>query len=290
MKYFKVLVISMFFSQFTYAEFINLNIIRVADGESAACSLAGKMFKETVNNFEKAYYFGKMASCQYKTNDFSSKNLEEKTEIYNTNSAQKAKYLISALDNNEYASNVLLILTGVESSRYPGIFERLSKKELGVAFNTPQEVPDENEGDVHEMGPAAFNTYYEMAMAYIVNDRNEDAERIIQEYGALPMFGQSGAKRLEKKLVTFRGNLERKRARKKKEAAKKERAQNKAKKLASPNATKKEVTNDVAESQVVSDEFSGKLEDKSPINKYGLFILALIVAIGLFIYRRRKNQ
>lgn len=199
----------MMFSISSYGDFINLNIVSNEQGDGAVCELSKLKFYEVSSSFEKAYYFSWMMSCYYRSSEFRSYERSVKKEKIKEKNIEYNEYIRDGLDNEESVDYELLKMLSVGGGDEPGINEDLTKLRINHVRITKQDVPDESEGDVHEIGPYIYAKYNDMANAYIMKDMFEDADRIVNEYGQT-IAGESGQARLRASVDLFKVKVKKK--------------------------------------------------------------------------------
>lgn len=286
MRCIKILII-LFFSSSAYSQFINLGVVKKEQGKVVACSLANKLYKETNSLYEKAYYYGSINSCFYYSEKYRNLSVDEKKEAAKKRGSELAGYVERALNSDEEVDDLLLDLLGV-SEHYPKLFERLEKKKIKVYMERPAPTPSENEGDVHSVSYFVASDYKNMIHRYLENDMLEEAKRLAYEYAQYPWAGGNSVKSMLKEIDNYKVILEK---------SKKNNIVEKAdpKKVIAPLVAYQEMLRPKepinpaliapSENQVEKNE----LEVDSNLEKYGMYILAFTLVLGIFIFNLVRN-
>lgn len=293
MRYF--ILILLIFSETSVADIVNFGAVKKDKGVVAACKMVEEEYLATSSLYHRAHYQGYINTCFYRSNEFKSLSKLDKRKSAKLRSASTAEAVSKALRSDEEVSYDLISRINV-SEDYPDLNEKLTKIKIKMETEREVVVPPEDEGDVHSIGNYIWNRYRDMATAYTYNDMHEDAVRIANEYGQIHWVGERGTLKMKKHLEKYKERLKKKRENKKKGIVEKA----DPKKVTAPLVAYQEILQPreslklAAVNPSVTSVVKKEIEVNSILEKYGIYILAVVLVIGIYLVslarKRRENK
>jgi hypothetical protein len=281
-----------FISSVSHSSYLEYIEFRNNSSSESACAVVDKYFNSTTDLYEKVYFLKAKNGCYYRSEDFKKFSRDEKKVFFKENGQILSKYLKNALDSNENPDKDLLDLVGV-SEHYPKLYERLEKKKIKAYMERPVVAPDENEGDVHSVSYFVASDYKNMIHRYLENDMPEDAERLAKEYGQYPWAGDHGIKQMQEEIKIHQAIIEKNRKNKENKVVEKADPKKVTAELTKALQEFKEIEKiepkdqikNAVEKQQIVDEI---LQEDSILERYWLFVLAIIIMFLMYFNSRRK--
>lgn len=310
MKYL-ILLLFPFVSMQGYGEdvsFINTSLLKKEIGHESACVKIKEIFGREKNNWYKSYYQGFLMSCYFKSNEYRKLNKEDKKAKYKELWGEKVRYINVAIMNKDELSSDKVGFISVDEDYYPVEFEYLKKKTIESELSKDNVNINDDEGDVHEVGPYIYRSYLDMAKSYLKNDMVGESDRIVSEFYGTEYGSKINKGVMEESIKEYLALLERKRSRQKERIESKKTIVNSQNSKKESNAiaviddSSKNEQKNVVETEKDKNSGTGFVEKQiteiglkkssssiDVIKNYWLYILAFIVILGIYLKVRRKK-
>jgi len=180
------------------AEFINLQLYASEYGHSSACEKANEYLAIEKNLWVKSYYLSRSKRCYTKTDEFKQFSLSKKRKLGEENVQALEDMRRSAFDRGDIPPINLLSFISISGEKYPHIYEYLEKLRIESYLDKGCEVEDHSHNDCHSPLGFVKADFMEMIYNYKINDREEDVNRLYQEYLKHPYGGEAMISSLKK--------------------------------------------------------------------------------------------